>query len=336
MSTLLSDRWHAGRRSRWVGLPHQEWQHFIIDTGEGLALINLSRTRAEDERTTGQVLVMAHGERWCGAIRSFHGHEVYGSRDGRFARVGTSTLDMHERAWDLSLGGPLDSIEGSLRFASTMPPLIARNRTLAEGARLHWVAHPRAWCRGDMRIGDVRWTLRDAPTYHDHNWGRFDWGQDFGWEWGFIGVRDQDIQIVLSTLTNRSGTAVRIRQLHLWKAGRHVLTARGEEIAWIQRGSLALPSLQLPAALGLVVPTSACDAPTAIDLQVREGSRTLAVTIALTSRARVLVPSASHPLGVHVLDECAGTARVEGFIDGRIDAEGTCLVEIARGHHARL
>lgn len=42
----------------------------------------------------------------------------------------------------------------------------------------------------DMSLGG-EWTvqehpqiLQNAPAYHDHNWGRWHWGDDFGWEWG--------------------------------------------------------------------------------------------------------------------------------------------------------
>jgi hypothetical protein len=30
----------------------------------------------------------------------------------------------------------------------------------------------------------IRKMLDRAPGYHDHNWGRWHWGQDLGWEWG--------------------------------------------------------------------------------------------------------------------------------------------------------
>ena len=58
-------------------------------------------------------------------------------------------------------------------------------------SRSRWgrAGSPGTSCRGSVAAGRATVAgrsldLAQASAYHDHNWGRWHWGQDLGWEWG--------------------------------------------------------------------------------------------------------------------------------------------------------
>jgi len=48
--------------------------------------------------------------------------------------------------------------------------------------------------------------LENVSVYHDHNWGRWNWGDDFGWEWGCFVSRQAGGSFVAARTTNRAHT----------------------------------------------------------------------------------------------------------------------------------
>ena len=76
-----------------------------------------------------------------------------------------------------------------LTLRATAPGFTAGPLTLPGGRDLSWtVAAPSARVTGTVRAGDRTLTLRGAPGYHDHNYGRFDLGDAShgGWDWSQV------------------------------------------------------------------------------------------------------------------------------------------------------
>ena len=66
-----------------------------------------------------------------------------------------------------------------------------------------WRAVPRMAVEGSIDIDGVRRVLEGAVAYHDHNWGRWHWGDDAGWTWAALTGSD-GTSIVLSHTTDRA------------------------------------------------------------------------------------------------------------------------------------
>lgn len=76
---------------------------------------------------------------------------------------------------------------------------------------ISWRAIPRMRLRGSIDIEGRRWSLDRAVGYHDHNWGRWFWGDDIGWRWGTFPMEDKSVTITVARRTDRqhrSGHAV--------------------------------------------------------------------------------------------------------------------------------
>ena len=64
-------------------------------------------------------------------------------------------------------------------------PFVVNNQPIGEG-RMCWLFVPRLRADGWLRIDGQEHRFESELAYHDHNWGRFSWGDDFGWTWGTI------------------------------------------------------------------------------------------------------------------------------------------------------
>jgi hypothetical protein len=76
-----------------------------------------------------------------------------------------------------------------LTLRATAPGFTAGPLALPDGQDLSWVvAAPTARVTGTVRVDDETFRLRDAPGYHDHNFGRFDLADEAhgGWDWSQV------------------------------------------------------------------------------------------------------------------------------------------------------
>ena len=78
---------------------------------------------------------------------------------------------------------PDKDIRGELHFTSVSRPFVVNNQPVGDG-RMCWLFVPRLRAQGWLRIGGREHRIENDLAYHDHNWGRFWWGDDFGWTWG--------------------------------------------------------------------------------------------------------------------------------------------------------
>ena len=56
---------------------------------------------------------------------------------------------------------------------------------------------------GSVSVAGRALDLSGATAYHDHNWGRWHWGDDLGWEWGCF-ASASGLSFVLSRTTDRA------------------------------------------------------------------------------------------------------------------------------------
>ena len=69
---------------------------------------------------------------------------------------------------------------------------------------------------GEATVGGRRLDLAAASAYHDHNWGRWHWGDDLGWDWGAFLTPAPGPAIVLVRTTNREHTESDLRSFLTW------------------------------------------------------------------------------------------------------------------------
>ena len=97
-------------------------------------------------------------------------------------------------------------IEASLIAQPLERAIIVEDRLPFGPGWISWRALPRLAVEGRLELLGHDHKLAFFSAYHDHNWGRWRWGDDAGWEWGaFLGERPGPA-FVWSRPTNRAHT----------------------------------------------------------------------------------------------------------------------------------
>jgi hypothetical protein len=317
---------------------YQEWYHFVVHRPGWRLLVNFSL--AGEIRPGGghglsaRVIVLAHDERWAGTAARFGHPELTVSPDLGTLTAAGNRMTVAEDGYRLVVDLPEHDISGELYLIPASQPFAVNNQPVGEG-RLNWLFVPRLAATGWFRIGDRRQQLREAVAYHDHNWGRFRWGDDFGWEWGSVLPIDPEEpwSFVFMRMTDRGRRNCYSQALHVWRHDEPAALFRHAGLEVRSAGLLGRqPDCTVPPAMRLVLGGIASDVPESIVIAgERHGDRVRA-EFRPRSYARVALPSETALDRSVVLAETSGAARVTGLIDGaELDVTAVGVFELLHG-----
>jgi hypothetical protein len=72
-----------------------------------------------------------------------------------------------------------------LQFQISSQPLTSYTKPFGSGF-LGWTVFPRMIVNGWVTIEGKEYQIKNCYGYHDHDWGRYQWGERIGWEWGIF------------------------------------------------------------------------------------------------------------------------------------------------------
>lgn len=188
---------------------YKDWFHLNFadpETGT-IGLLNVSlHGSPSDPRSRAMGVVLVHSPQF-----GWQSHVEIMAYSG--ANLSESAIALRDVA--LAIDRPrgmihASSIGASNRFlaclraeAASQPIDFEQEMPLGSGW-ISWLLVPNLRLSGEWTIHDHRTLLKDAPAYHDHNWGRWHWGDDFGWEWGCFLKGPSDLSIVFARTTDRA------------------------------------------------------------------------------------------------------------------------------------
>jgi hypothetical protein len=317
-----------GARAGW----HKEWYHFCI-LGESIhVIVNLSlsgdtRPAAPSGAQLARVLVMtrsvARDIAWDGDVETLPWRDVCIASNAIDARFGHNTVRFQDGSFDLSVALQDRPIALKLSLRPLALPLVMRsNACIGEGS-LNWLVAPRLAASGAVTVGRSVHVLKDAPAYHDHNWGRWLWGQDFAWQWGFGLQADAPWSAVFYRTTNRARSRVRDLSLALWKGERLQCVFAGREVQVHQSGYLSRPRVdKYPRVMALVSPETTTDVPRHLDVIASTGGDELRCHFLAEDVAQVVIPNETD-LDSTLVNEAVGRVTLEGRVEGEtVSMEG--------------
>jgi hypothetical protein len=286
--------------------------------------------RAEEARVA--MLAGTRDGRWNGDVETCDPGTV-ALRAGRIdARMGRTTLGFVDGAYHLDADVGHGAVEASLILRPAARPALTRSVPLGPYEPMHWLVVPRLEASGFVRVAQAIYTLHRCPAYHDHNWGRFAWGDDFAWEWGVM-LCDPPVpwSLIYYRITDRGRHRVRSQGVLIWRADRHCRTFSNEEIGVRSAGPLRVGRcLRVPRVMSLAIPGTAADIPRLIEIEARSGSDVVDVALELENCAQVGLPNDADP-GITAISECRGRASLSGRLRGEtIRSEGPAIVEFNR------
>lgn len=187
--------------------------------------------------------MIAHDENWTGAIDRFDGHAIEFSPDLGDLTIGNCRMTVQADGYRVSIDLPENAIQGEVHFAATSEPFVVRNEPAGDG-RISWLFVPRLRATGWLHIGGRQHRFADDLAYHDHNWGRFRWGDDFGWTWGTIlpTAPEDPWSMVFVEITDRNWLRSVSRSLYVWRHDEPVAIFRHAAVQTHSIGRLSRPA----------------------------------------------------------------------------------------------
>ena len=168
---------------------YKDWLHLILfDHASGnIGLINVSLHGAPGNprsRAVGIALLHVPSLGWIGSLEVRGLHEAAISSAGiGLARVAIAVDDASDRL-SASVRDPQNGLNIDLTAKVAAPSMVVEQQLPLGHGWISWLVVPRLIVSGEWTIGHEKRDLSSTSAYHDHNWGRWYWGDDIGWEWG--------------------------------------------------------------------------------------------------------------------------------------------------------
>lgn len=316
----------------------KEWYHFVVH-GQGCRLlINFSLTSESSPlgapRLASRVIVIVHDQRWAGAIDRFDESELDVAADLAELTIGASRMTVRSGGYHVVIDLPGNGIRGDIHFTPTSRPFVVNNQPVGEG-RMCWLFVPRLRADGWLHIRGQEHRLDNEVAYHDHNWGRFWWGDDFGWTWGTILPEEPDApwSLVFLQMTDRRRLRALSQALYVWHHDEPAAIFRHASVQMRSAGRCGRAAdCTLPPPMRLLLDGEAPEVPERIQIAARRAGDAVHTEFRPRSYARLAQPSEVRLDRSVVLCESSGAARVNGSINGEaVDFVGTGVFEFLYG-----
>lgn len=319
----------------------KEWHHFVVHGDERRIIVNFSLSQegfgddpeswGRPGRTVARVIVIVEAAGWTGVIETIDERQVHITSDGLTLRMGPNEMRIDQGTYAVELDLPA-GIGGRLVFLPRARPFVVGNHGLGPAGRLSWLLLPRLEAHGHLRVGTQRLAFRAAPAYHDHNWGSFRWGGDFGWEWGSALPADpsQPWSIVFMRMTDQSRHRALSQGMYVWHKDDMAAMFRDATTEVSVSGFLSEPPrMTLPAVMRFLTPGRASGIPAELLVTGRRGQDWLRLRFTPREYTRIAIPSELDLTRVVTLNEISGEIEAHGVVGGiPLDIGGSGVFEL--------
>ena len=307
----------------------KEWYHFnVLDEAQQIDLIvNVSFagdvTRAGGARV--DVIALAHHQGWWGGIDSYD--------------IGASTVDPHRLALHVAQAAGLSYHDGhyhvhaqvpglsvQARLQATCEPMLLWNDTPLGTGHLNWLIAPHLVAQGCVTLaqgpqGAQTLAFEQACAYHDHNWGHWRWGDDFGWEWGFAthtqeASQTQRLCMVFDRTTDKLGVTSHEQTLAIWRGAGLAKVFTRQCMRTRRSGRFDGPIPRRPGVANLVAPGLVLTVPAQLQISAREDDDWIDLHYVVDAAMQIAVPN-EHGFGLVGLNETFGFLEARGRIAGQ-------------------
>jgi hypothetical protein len=299
---------------------YKDWLHLnVMHHASGcVGVINVSLNGAPDDprsRALGTALVHAPGVGWVGniEIRAFD-EATLGRASIGLRRVGLA-VQYPSGVLAASVRDPEHSLVVSLTATPAGPPIVIEEKLPHGSGWISWYAVPRLTLEGEWLVGGERMDLSGASAYHDHNWGRWRWGDDMGWEWGCFLTPAPGAAFVLSRLTDSTHRRLGTTSLAVRAEGTR-RTFAGPSMKIEYDGTLEVSMRRVPGALAALHQDRAQPRlPKTLRIEARDGVDRL--TLEFEARAALqLIVAESSARGYAFIHQMVGEFIYSGLMGG--------------------
>ncbi|WP_299740836.1 hypothetical protein [uncultured Roseobacter sp.] len=310
---------------------YKDWFHlnvFLPETGR-VVLINLSLHGPpwdKRARAVGVALASTQDGDWIGGIEIASLSDSQIDTQALFLSTVSMAVSRDGTALHARVVRPEDGLIANL---TARPLLSTASLDLTAGFGSGWIgwsAIPTLALSGTLRIDGEDIDLTHARGYHDHNWGRWFWGEDVAWEWG-AWVLSEDITIVAARGTDKA---------HHSRQPPHVFLIHGTRVYGFTPDQIDLTydaaptrtARRLPGALAAIHPDRrAPDLPRTVTLRADSRLARFELAFETDTAAQLLLSDPMRP-GAGFINELAGRCHLTATLDHQmLRARGSGVFE---------
>lgn len=170
--------------------------------------------------------------------------------------------------------------------------------------------------------------------YHDHNFGRFRWGEDFGWEWlvaHAVGDGGEPMTVIADWRTDRAHTPGGLLHVYIVIGGkvRKIFLGPAVRLRWHWHDEAALPT-RLPGTMATLLADRPVRRPRAIVLDAADERDRIQLTVDVDAYFEVIAPDSCSSAATRI-GETSGLATVElRLADSCLAGRGLAYAEYTR------
>lgn len=189
--------------------------------------------------------------------------------------------------------------------------------------------HGELWACGRQAAVDAQWFC-----YQDHNFGRFRWGEDFGWEWMVAHARVPDgpeLTVVVDLRTDRTHSGRGLPYLFIVVGGhlRKVFLGPAMALRWNWAARPERPP-RLPGAMATLLGDHSARPPQCVHLHAADEQDRVTLTLPVDSYLEIVAADHRSPAFTRI-GEASGPVRLALTLDGQTyEADGLAYAEYTR------
>jgi hypothetical protein len=191
-----------------------------------------------------------------------------------------------------------------------LPPIEVEDQIPFGSGWISWRALPRLAAAGTMHLGESTFDVSQSLLYHDHNWGRWHWG-DRGAGWAWAALLGDEVTVVLAATAGRHRRA-QPRLWLWWRGGRHSLPVSIQPLGRLRRLPRRVPGAMAAMHGGRRAPAL----PERVRLLADDRVDRVEVTITVDDACQLIAADPARP-GVTFIHEMVGEFRLRARVSGR-------------------
>lgn len=214
-------------------------------------------------------------------------------------------------------------------------PLLVTEAAPFGSGYIGWGILPKLRAEGEVAAcGESRQIDDSWFCYHDHNFGRFRWGEDFGWEWlvaHVVSASGEPVTVVVDWRTDRDHAAGGLPYVFVVLGGqlRKVFLGPAMRLRWHWHEEVSLPA-RLPGAMATLLADRPSRRPQSIVLDAADERDRIQLSVDVEAYLEIIAPDSRSPAFTRI-GESSGPATVElSLAESRLSGRGLAYAEYTR------
>ncbi len=204
-------------------------------------------------------------------------------------------LEINEGNYIVEVSDPRSQISISFQGEARATPLLVTEASPFGSGFIGWGLVPGFAVVGELLIGGNSYSLdQNCFGYHDHNFGRFRWGEDIGWEWFVVTATCPDgreITLILDQRTNKDHSARGLAYIFVYidHKLRKIFLGNSIRIDWNWSNSIEKP-LRLPGIMASLFSHRSARIPQNLQIEAADDQDDLSMQVNFDGMIELIVP----------------------------------------------